>query len=195
MFCDLLNAKFCWNADFGKRGLFPKDVTEAKRSTGCVKHHHRQKITINQYDFANAFIIHDHRDLHVGTSSISPLVAFPVDEQSRVLNRGFLNLVIHAFHRVLQFDVPCPSTELRWNITGIDTQHSNVVFRCFELDPDRDAERVQRRLGYTVADVRTTVVVFTEVSKMLTNGNRSLLTSNGCPFRGDVDNLPEFALF
>lgn len=99
--------------------------------------------------------------------SIGPFVASPVDKQASVFDGSLLDLLIHAAHRVVQINVSRPSTEFGWNIARVDAKHSNVLVGRPELNSDRDAEGVERRLGYAVADVCSTIVGFVLISSSI----------------------------
>lgn len=91
-------------------------------------------------------------------------MASPVHKQTGVLDGSLLDLLIHAAHRVVEINISRPSAEFGWNIARVDAEHSNVLLGRPELNGDRNAEGIERRLGYAVADVCSTIVGFVSVS-------------------------------
>lgn len=90
--------------------------------------------------------------------SIGPLVASPVYKQASVPNGSLLDLFVHAAHRIVQIDISRPSAELGWYIAGVDAKHCNIFLCRTKLNRNRDAERIECRFGYAVADVCSAIV-------------------------------------
>lgn len=100
---------------------------------------------------------------------IGPLVASPVYKQASVINSSLVNLLVHAAHRIIQINIPRPPAELGWYVAGIDAKHRNILPRGTKLNSNRDAERIERRLGYAIADVCPAIVCYA-MSQLVPSG-------------------------